>query len=82
MVIAVHPGFLRCRVSEFNFLFETLVNVRTTEPKVAEFSREAAAACSRGRKPTVVIESEFRSREAAAADPFAAAASRLGEFLV
>ena len=45
--------------------------------EVAHFSREAAAAHSRGREPTVSVEYRPLSREAATADAIAVAASRL-----
>jgi len=44
------------------------------------FSREAATAHSRGRQPTVTDKNKHQSREAAAADAVAVAASRLGRF--
>jgi hypothetical protein len=45
--------------------------------ELAHFSREAATAHSRGRQPTVTDQNRHPSREAAAADAFAVAASRL-----
>ena len=45
--------------------------------EVSQFSREAVTAHSRGRQPTEQDENEHVSREAAAAEMIAVAASRL-----
>jgi hypothetical protein len=53
-----------------------------TRFEVAHFSREAVTAHSRGRKPTDRGPNKHVSREAAAADTIAVAASRLRQFFL